>query len=546
MAHLRPEQFVHRARLRTLRAVLAAKPEFFEQRWSTPTPASYGWPTSFRPLDAVSLPSAMTPDIIAQGSLAFVGEVHDVYGHGGWRPEDRSQLFRYNMHYFEWAWTLAAAGDQADAFGHLWRSWRAGTRFGAWDEWSPYVVSLRAWSLCGVFDTLVRGGPNRLNEAELVESLGLHARFLRANIEFDVGGNHLIKNLKALIGLGVFLGDRQQTDQALATLESQLGRQVLADGGHFERSPSYHAQVLGDLIDIASLLDAAGRPSAPLSQVVARMKQWLADLVLPDGDIALLGDSAPIGTQRLAALDLPPASASRLVVLAESGYVVARPTPGTMLIADVGAPCPPELPAHGQAGCLGFVLSVGGQRVVVDTGTSTYVGNRRAFERSTAAHSTVEIDGANQSEVWGSFRVGRRARPTLHDAADRGDRIVIDASHDGYRFLDGAPTHRRVWALSSDALTVSDTINGTGHHTCIARVVFAPTVRASRSVAVQSSTPGRFATASTDIAVEFGRTELTTMAEYIVTGALPLTIETELLFADVVASARLTPAVGEL
>ena len=35
----------------------------------------------------------------------------------------------------------------------------------------------------------------------------MHAGFLRRNLETDVGGNHLIKNLKALAGLAVFFGD---------------------------------------------------------------------------------------------------------------------------------------------------------------------------------------------------------------------------------------------------------------------------------------------------------------------------------------------------
>ena len=78
-----------------------------------------------------------------------------------------------------------------------------------------------------------------------------------------MGGNHLVKNLKALVGLGVFLGDDRLVAHAASHLERQIGVQVLADGGHYERSPSYHCQVLGDLIDVAGLLAAAGRPADP-------------------------------------------------------------------------------------------------------------------------------------------------------------------------------------------------------------------------------------------------------------------------------------------
>ncbi|MEY6432337.1 heparinase II/III-family protein [Thioalkalicoccus limnaeus] len=65
-----------------------------------------------------------------------------------------------------------------------------------------------------------------------------------------------------------------------------------------------------------------------------------------------------------------------------------------------------------HADTLSFELSLFGQRTIVNGGTSRYgSGPERLAERSTAAHSTVQIDGADSSEVWGGFRVARRARP---------------------------------------------------------------------------------------------------------------------------------------
>ena len=75
----------------------------------------------------------------------------------------------------------------------------------------------------------------------------MHAGFLRRHLEFDVGGNHLIKNLKALAGLAVLFGDERTLDRTLNLLSRQLAVQVLPDGGHFERAPAYHCQVLADL-----------------------------------------------------------------------------------------------------------------------------------------------------------------------------------------------------------------------------------------------------------------------------------------------------------
>jgi len=120
---------------------------------------------------------------------------------------------------------------------------------------------------------------------------------------------------------------------------------------------------------------------------------------------------------------------------------------------------------HAHADGLSFELYRGTQRVVTDTGTSTYdPGLRRERVRSTAAHNTMQIDGEEQLEAWGSFRVGRRGRGRAKtwDANDSWDWII--ATHDGYQWLDGNPTHERLLAVSATAVWVIDRIAGTGEH----------------------------------------------------------------------------------
>ena len=46
-------------------------------------------------------------------------------------------------------------------------------------------------------------------EPEFTAALAVHAGFLRRHLEYDVGGNHLIKGLKAVAGLAVFLADER-------------------------------------------------------------------------------------------------------------------------------------------------------------------------------------------------------------------------------------------------------------------------------------------------------------------------------------------------
>lgn len=481
LSHLRPEQAAHRARLRSQKLALSRRPALFERRWMRAVSGDAGWPDGFKPIDAIDSPQMCSADDLADHRFTLVGETHCIDNQGGWRSDDRSQLFRYTLHYFEWAWTLAADPDNGAAvFTDLWRSWRAGTTFGQWDEWSPYVVALRAWALCGVFDSLVGGSDI---EDDVRQQIGLHAGFVAANLELDVGGNHLIKNLKALIGLGVFVGDEDLIERGRALLAQQIDRQVLADGGHYERSPSYHCQVLGDLIDVGRLLKVTDQPQVfGLEDAVTRMRRWLGAMRLPDGDVPLFGDATLVGLPRIDALGpiprMLPERPDPLTHLVESGYVVCRPDDRLHVIIDVGPPCPPDLPAHAQAGCLAFVASVDGKRTIVDTGVSTYVGQRREYERATKAHNTVEVGEVDQTEVWSSFRAGRLATPTVHDVHEKDGVFIVDASHDGYRHLPGAPTHRRRFEITADKIVLRDSVSGEGFHRLFSRLFLAPGIDA--------------------------------------------------------------------
>jgi uncharacterized heparinase superfamily protein len=476
--HLRAAQVAHRARLRVQRAAFNRWGPLLADRLQLPVPASPGWLEGFSALDARAVNGAPAAEANAGGEFRFLQEDRSLGSPADWEQAGATQLWRYHLHSFEWAWSFGAHPDRewaSESFLGLWRSWRRGTSFGRSDAWSPYAVSLRSWVLCGLYAPLVAGRPDA---TAYVEELALHAGYLRANLEYDLGGNHLIKNLKALAGLGVFLHHDRLISVASRGIEHELIVQVLADGGHYERSPSYHCQVLGDLVDVGNVLVAAGRAVPQgLGDAVDAMRRWLGAMLLPDGDVPLFNDCALVGKPRLTLLEPAPRPEGRLTVLNPSGYVIMRPNDRIHLVADVGLPCPGDLPAHAHADCLSFELAVDGERVIVDSGTSTYAaGPQRQYERSTAAHNTVELDGVDQTEVWGAFRAARRARPQLERSTDDGQSIEVIASHDGYRRLPGAPSHRRAWRVTSGRVEIVDEVQGTGVHTITSRLHLSPTI----------------------------------------------------------------------
>lgn len=473
LKHVGPGQVLHRLRAIARRKVVGRRPDLFEQRWKVSTSNAHGVPAEFRPIDAVHHAARWSLADLAAGSFDLLNDRRDLGDPVSWSSVDASQLWLFHLHYWEWAWSLAAEADRAAAravFASHWASWNSSTTFGRWDAWAPYPTSLRAWVLVNVHADLAAGTDL---DASVVDSIALHAGFLEHNVELDVGGNHLIKNIKGLVGCAEFLGDPRLLDVALRHLEREIAVQVLADGGHYELSPSYHCQVLVDLIDIAGLLSAAGHARVGvLDDAIERMRSWLDQMLMPGRVLPLLNDCEPVEATLLDLLGARP-SDDALTVLVDSGYVIAR-SERFHLVADVGQPGPSSPPGHIHADCLSFELAIDGERVVVDSGTSEYgYGPRRQHERSTAAHNTVEVDGTDQTEVWGAFRAGRRASATLEYAEAIDGEVTISASHDGYRHLPGNPIHHRTWTLHPGGLRIADEISGGGRHRITSRIIVA-------------------------------------------------------------------------
>lgn len=504
--HLRPAQVTYRARLRIQQAGLRRFPDAGRRVLAGPDPAAaVGWPGAYRPVDAL-IPGSWPglPELRA-GKIKLLGLVRDLGDEPGWEHADAPRLWRFHLYYWDWAWGLAADPDRTAAralFARLWRSWQAAVTLGRSDAWHPYPAALRAWSWCGLHGDLVADSDI---EPRFCAALAEHAGFLRRHLEYDVGGNHLVKDLKALAGLAVFFADERLLLRSVRRLTRQLTTQVLADGGHYERAPAYHCQVLADLVDVAELLRSSGRTqeaelrdlAAELTATVDRMRRWLGAVLGPDGQVPLLNDGYPVSREFVAALRPGPDPLTQdhpLLVLPETGLVRAA-VGGWHLLADVGPPCPRSLPAHAHADTLGCLLHVDGVPLLIDTGTSTYEpGPERRYERSTAAHNTAEVDGADSTEVWGTFRAGRRARVSGLTVRVDPSGLTCEAAHDGYRSRCGRPRHRRRWSLTRDGLRIEDVVTGRGRHEIVIRwhLSAGATVRVTKDTALVTSAAGVF------------------------------------------------------
>ena len=361
------------------------------------------------------------------GRSVDFGSVEDVR----WRTDldgGNIALRRMSLGYFGYAPPLLATGEPAAlrAIASLVASLDAQNPFSVpgvfRDIWNPYCVSHRLLNLLlglhlfGRRQRQQRQGAaaNEPLQQALLAHIRFCAAFLRLNLEWDLGYNHLLKNLAALVAYAAGLVALPPSWRLLhRAAPAVAARQVLADGGHAERSPMYHLLALFDLLLLADAGVLAPAGTRAVAERLAAMRDALATLTLPDGDIALfndawLGEAPP--AQAFAAPAWPAADGGTKRVLPNCGYVQLRAADHAVVF-DCGACGPDDNPAHAHADFLAIEATVGGQRFLVDAGVATYsAGPARDRCRSAAAHNGPRFAGCEPVEFWHSFRVGRRAR----------------------------------------------------------------------------------------------------------------------------------------
>lgn len=379
-----------------------------------------------------------------------------------WRNLNFEKLYLYHLHYFD---HLSAEQTHSAS---LMQTWIEENPPGSYPGWDSYPLSMRIvnwikWILSG----------NRPG-IKITQSLMTQAGFLSRRLEFHLLGNHLLANAKALLFAGVFFGENTLSwkRKALTILEDQLIQQILADGGHIERSTQYHSLILEDLLDCVNLLKTYNEevPST-WSNCISKMLNWLSTMCHPDGNIALFNDAtlntavAPDKLFKYAqALGYRIKSGAGSIFLSESGYARLQRNQAQVMI-DAAALGPDYLLGHAHADTFTFELSVAKQRIIVNSGASTYENNaERLRQRGSLAHNTVVIDHLNSSEIWSSFRVARRAKVrrvnfVIHSSWDE-----ISAEHDGYRRGKMNIIHERSWCLTESELRIIDVIRGNGNH----------------------------------------------------------------------------------
>ena len=405
---------------------------------------------------------------------AIFGDGTDV----NWNSPNRSQLWLYHLHYFD---TLRDSNSSLEKKNWLIQNWIENNSIRSRPGWEPYPTSLRIVNW--LFHFVVGNDNQSLGQSWCI-SLYLQTLYLEANDERHILANHFFENIKALLFAGVYFegADAERwLKKAEPWLVEQLVEQTLDDGGHYERSPHYHCLMLQNYLDLYNLASHNSLFFKPetillLKKTAEAGLDYVTNIVKPDGSLPLFNDSvhnlAPSADTLIEYATLlfnykRPESQSKIHIMEEpqSGIFGFRTEKDYLAIkcADIG---PRYQPGHTHCDLLSFEWTHNGQELIVDSGVYEYSpGEMRSYVRSTAAHNTVTIDDDDQSEVWGEFRVGRRAKKLTGEIQESIGRIVFFGSFRGFHGIAGKAIHSRRVEVErsiekSKKLTVTDEIFG--------------------------------------------------------------------------------------
>lgn len=362
---------------------------------------------------------------------------------------------------------------------------------------------------------------------KFTKSLYEHGFFIFRNLEkgFPYSRNHYASDITGLLFIGQFFIDIREGKKwwnfALQEFFSEVRKQILPSGVHFERSTSYH-RLMTELFFYSYLLlkrVGVGIPS-DIKYRVQSMFDFILHYSRPDGSAPNIGDnddgrllpfirycfddhryllslssiefSRPLYKKYSDSLCVDSfflintGDTGRLSTIRgttdkisskffpDAGFCIIRHDDFYMFIINSEISGFPDTKrnncgTHTHADLLSFELAIGDTTFLVDPGSYVYTASikeRNQF-RGTSYHNTLTVDGLDQHELSeNAFVVSKYASPIYSKYSEDETAVVFEGAHDGYTTLDSPVMHKRSIRFNKETLdcVINDQLDFRGHH----------------------------------------------------------------------------------
>lgn len=419
------------------------------------------------PVDLRQADIFVASEIIA-GRFPLAGTVLETEGRNPFLEGSVSPPFDQKLHAFRWLRHLRASSDQraGDRAKQLTDEWMASyLKRMSGSEWEFETVTQRLIAFLSHSPIILEKADQDFYQRFLF-CIAQHVRYLRRVIPAAERNSARLKARIALAMASICLPSSKTYIRSIsAELESELGKQILPDGGHISRNPLVLLDLLADLLPLRqTYLNLDHALPKNLLPVMDQMFAALRFFRHSSGDIALFNGSNYVSANYLMSiLQNDEKTKENSPNLDDSGYArldAAR----SVVLSDVGSAPKGELSKYAHAGCLSFEFSSGANRLIVNSGFPTFKQKEFGkFSRLTAAHSTLIVDDTSSARISSSSLAGpifihEPNVITFEKEVDNGQ-TGFTASHDGYA-KDFNIIHQRQLRLKDDGSLFSglDTI----------------------------------------------------------------------------------------
>lgn len=405
---------------------------------------------------------------VLQGNHVLHGQFQHL-GDLPWKKSHLSDAEQRLLHRFEFLGDLKALGneDAREKGRELMTRWI--NEYGRWHSiaWEPAITGKRLTNWFRTYDFLQNSDHPGFN-LTFLESTATQLRHLSRTVTDAADDIRVIEAAEGLIlGSLCLVGMEALLDTGLAALEEAIAKQILPDGGHFQRNPSIQRSVLTTMVRIRDTM-IAGQVNTPfwLQHGIDRLSPMLQALRHSDGRLSLFNGSAEGNKQAIDSILKSAGSPNKGLWSAPHTGFQRIESGSSVVIADAGAGILSGGNRDAHAGLLSFEFSHKKNRIIVNCGAqSNRQDDWHEALRATAAHSTLTLDDTNAIEILTGGGVGDTRFHVSCRRNEADGSTFLQMRHDGYVRPFGLIHNRDIYlAAGGDDLRGRDALAMSPHY----------------------------------------------------------------------------------
>lgn len=317
----------------------------------------------------------------------------------------KDELFFY-YHSFSWLTDIKIFGKENLRIysRELTKKWIKNNQRWNTKKWGDYILASRICSWIHNYDFFFSAANDNFKKI-LFKSIANQINHLTKNFSNIKRNSELIRIIKALIYVSICIPNKNSLYQiAIFNLKTELAKQILKDGCHFQRNPKIHTEVLYDLIDIRSILNAGNKKNfADLQKAIEKMSMVYYFFLHKDNSLALFNESSNFDSGLIKEIGDHIPKPRKIPRELDVGGFQRIDAKHTVAIIDCGVPQNYNATYQAHSSTAGFEISYKKTKIIVNS--SPFIKDN--INKSTASHSTLTLNNTNAYKILGNGYLSR-------------------------------------------------------------------------------------------------------------------------------------------